>query len=243
MDIIDVHCHIGKGAAYSQSVDELLREMDNHLVSKAVVVPVDRCLAVDNREGNNEVLAAMHRHPDRFIPFATANPWYGSRAVEELEISFSSGAEGVKLHPVLQGFSIIDEIVFPLIEIAVKHNKPVYFHTGTPSSCTPFQMTELAMRYPEGVFIMGHAAYSDFWNDVVDSIKPVSNIYIDTSHHLASFVRSLVQEVGADRIIYGSNSPHTSMSVEIEKITRYIKSDEQLEKIFSGNINRILGGA
>jgi len=241
MKIIDAHCHIGQGLTYSQTPEALLREMDAHSVSAAVIVAADRFIAVRNREGNDEVLHAAAGHPDRFLPFAAANPWYGAEAVEELDRAFGRGALGLKLHPVLQGFTLSDEIILPLIEAAVEIDKPVYVHTGTPISCTPFQLTELAMRYPAGTFIMGHAAYADFWNDVVHSVKCVPNIFVETSQHLASVIRTLVEQVGAERVLYGSDSPLASMPVEIEKITRYVRRADDLELIFGANLRRILG--
>lgn len=241
MKIIDAHCHIGQGCGYSLSVDELLGQMDANGVSTAVVVPVDRCIAVDNEEGNNEVLSATRSNPDRLIPFATVNPWYGDRAVGELKRAFAEGAAGLKLHPVLQGFTIVDEIVYPVVEAAIESAKPIYFHTGTPVNSTPFQLSELAMRFPEGSFIMGHVAYADYWNDVAAAVKCVPNIMIETSLHLASFIKVLCDDLGADKLIYGSDAPKTSMQIEIEKITRYVKSDTDLEMIFHANINRLLG--
>jgi len=241
VEIIDAHCHIGHGINYSLSVDDLLRQMDAHGVAKAVVVPVDRCIAVNNIEGNNLVLDAARSHSDRIIPFATANPWYGGRAVDEIRRCFDAGAAGLKLHPVLQGFSIIDEVCYPLVEEAVNRAKPIYFHTGTPVHCTPFQLVELAMTYPEGHFIMGHAAYADYWNDVSAAVSAVGNISVETSLHLASFIKSLKDELGSDKIIYGSDAPKTSMRVEIDKILRYIEPDADREAIFAGNIRRLIG--
>lgn len=240
MTIIDAHCHIGQGCAYSLSVDDLLREMDRNQVTSAIVVPTDRQIAVFNQEGNDLVLSATRAHPGRLIPFATVNPWYGDKALDELRRAFDAGAVGLKLHPVLQGFTITDEIVFPVLELAIERDKPVYFHTGTPVSCTPFHLTEVAMRYPSGTFVMGHAAFSDYWNDVVASVQCVPNVYIETSQHLASFLRVLVEQVGSDRLIYGSDSPKAAMPVEIEKITHLIHDPEDLDNIFSRNIKRLL---
>lgn len=243
MKIIDAHCHIGRGCGYSLSVDDLLKDMDVNGVECAVVVPTDRCIAVYNKEGNNEVIEAARANPDRLIPFATVNPWFGEQAIDELRRSFDKGAAGLKLHPVLQGFSIIDEISFAVVELSIEHRKPVYFHTGTPVHSTPFQLAELAMRYPEGQFIMGHAAYADYWNDVSATVKCVPNITIETSLHLASFLKTLHGELGADKLIYGSDSPKTSMRVEIDKIARYIEPEADRSAIFSGNISRLLGRA
>jgi len=242
MKIIDAHCHVGSGVACSQTADDLLREMDRHKVDSAVIVPMDKYIAVLNREGNERILGIAGKYPKRLIPFATVNPWYGEQAVNELRRCFDLGAVGLKLHPPLQGFQITDAVVFPVVEYAVEQGMPVYFHTGTAVSSSPFQLTELAMRYPEGTFIMGHAAYADYWNDVAASVKAAPNVYIETSEHLPVFIRSLVTEVGADRIVYGSDSPKADMGIEIEKISRYIESADDLTRIFHKNLSKILGG-
>lgn len=240
MRILDAHCHIGAGLTCSHEPEDLLRTMDAHRVEAAVIVPVDRFLAVYNREGNDLVLQAARERPDRFIPFATVNPWYGEQALYELDRALDSGASGLKLHPAIQGFQITDAIGFPVVERAVSRGKPVYFHTGTAVSSSPFQLTELALRYPEGTFIMGHAAYADYWNDVAASVSAVRNIYVETSLHLPVFIRDLVSRVGADRIVYGSDSPSADMAVEIEKITRYVNDAGDLERILGLNLDGIL---
>ena len=241
MRIIDAHCHIGQGLTYSQTADELLAQMDSHEVESAVIVPADKFIAVYNSEGNDELLAAAKQRPERFIPFATVNPWYGEMALAELERVFDLGAAGLKFHPPVQGCQITDAIVFPLVELAVKRGKPIYFHTGTAVCSSPYQLTELAMRYPEGRFIMGHAAYADYWNDVIASTSAVPNIWIETSQHLASFVCMLIRRF-PDRVIYGSDSPKTDMGIEIEKIRRFVDDADVLENVFSRNLMRILGG-
>jgi len=243
MRIYDAHCHLGAGLDYAVTAESLLREMDACGVERAVIVPADREIAVRNREGNDGVLAAMRRHPDRLTAFSTANPWFGADALAETERAFDAGAAGLKLHPVLQGFSILDPVARPIVELAAARGKPVYFHTGTPIGSTPFQLSELCLRYPAGRFIMGHAAYSDYWNDVVYAYKAAPNMFVETSTHLPVVIRLLVEAVGTERVLYGSNYPLNSMSLEVEKITRYISAPRDLERIFAGNLERLLEGA
>lgn len=238
--VIDAHCHLGVGLTCSRSADDLLREMDANGVSRAVIVPVDRFLAVDNSEGNDQILAAARSYPERFIPFTTANPWFGDRARAELKRTFGAGAAGVKFHPGFQGFTLSDEVVWPLIELAVEHRKPMFFHAGTPISSMPYQLTELAMKYPDGIFIMGHMAYSDFWYEVSASALSVSNLYLETSHHVPGFVRTVAERVGFDKILFGSDSPYGSMEVELDKIKTVFPSEADRVKILSANILRIL---
>jgi predicted TIM-barrel fold metal-dependent hydrolase len=238
--VIDAHCHLGVGLTCSLSADDLLREMDANGVSRAVIVPVDRFLAVDNSEGNDQILDAARSYPERFVPFTTANPWFGDRARAELKRTFAAGSAGVKFHPGYQGFTLSDEVVLPLVELAVEHRKPMFFHAGTPISSMPYQLTELAMRYPEGTFIMGHMAYSDFWYEVSASALAVNNLYLETSHHVPGFVRTVAERVGLDKILFGSDSPYGSMEVELDKIGFVFPSEADRTRILSANILRIL---
>ncbi len=240
MRILDAHCHLGRGLDYEVTADSLLKEMDDCGVEGAVIVPSDRQIAVANREGNDSVLQAMRQHPDRLTAFCTANPWFGEAAVEEVRRAFDLGAAGLKLHPVLQGFQVIDPVARPVVELAVSRRKPVYFHTGTAVSSPPFQLSELCLQYPEGRFIMGHLAYSDYWNDVVSAVKAAPNMFVETSTHLPVVIRILVEAVGTERALFGSNHPMNSMSLEVEKITRYVTSPADLERVFSSNLERLL---
>jgi predicted TIM-barrel fold metal-dependent hydrolase len=238
--VIDAHCHLGFGLTCSRSADDLLKEMDGNNVARAVIVPVDRFLAVDNSEGNDQILAAARSHPERLIPFTTANPWFGERARAELTRTFAEGSAGVKFHPGFQGFTLSDDVFLPLVELAVEHGKPMFFHAGTPISSMPYQFTELAMRYPEGIFIMGHMAYSDFWYEVSASAACVDNLYLETSHHVPGFVRTVTHQVGVEKILFGSDSPYGSMEVELEKIRTVFTSESDCNRILSANLQRIL---
>ncbi len=238
--LIDAHCHLGFGLTCSRSADDLLKEMDANSVSRAVVVSVDRFLAVDNAEGNDQILAAARLHPERLIPFTAANPWFGERAKAELMRTFAAGSAGVKFHPGFQGFTLSDDVFLPLVELAIAHSKPMFFHTGTPISSMPYQLTELAMRYPEGIFIMGHMAYSDFWYEVSASASCVDNLYLETSHHVPGFIRTVAQKVGVDKILFGSDSPYGSMDIELEKISAAFPSESDRARILSSNLLRML---
>jgi predicted TIM-barrel fold metal-dependent hydrolase len=118
-DLYDAHCHVGEGVHYRLSPEQLLAQMDALGIERAVLVPADRFIAVDNRAGNDLLLEATGRWPDRFWGFATVNPWYGGRAVQELQRAIEAGLVGLKLDPVLQGYMLCDPLVHPVIEAAI----------------------------------------------------------------------------------------------------------------------------
>lgn len=241
--IIDAQCNLGQGCKYRVDSRALLALMDANQVEKAIVAPVDQYLAVFNREGNDYVLKESKAHPDRFLPLITANPWFGQQAVTEVERGFGAGAVGLKLHPGFQGFQITDEIVYPLIDVAQLHQRPVYFHTGTPVTSMPLQLTELAMRFPEVRMIMGHMGFSDFWNDVADATRGAPNIYLETSGHWPSFIVEMVQAFGSERILFGSDSPMNLMDIEIAKIVRHTANPNDRENILHRTAETLFGKA
>jgi predicted TIM-barrel fold metal-dependent hydrolase len=239
--VVDGHCHLGIGHEYRQSAEELLAAMDTLGVDRAVVCPVDRCIAVDNLEGNNTVLQAARHYPDRFYPFATANPWYGARALAELRRAVGEGARGIKLHPPLQGFMLCDDLVFPVIELAGEFGIPVFIHTGTPAYSQPTQLAELAQRYPEVPLIMGHMGSTDFKFEAIPSALMSPNIYLDTSWILPALLTQDVQTVGAERVLFSSDSPIGDLRVEMGCRKAAGITPEERAKVMGVNMLRLLG--
>lgn len=239
--VVDCHCHVGIGHEYRQTAEELLREMDKYEVDRAVICPVDRCIAVDNREGNDFVLDTAHAHPDRFYAFATANPWYEERAVAELRRALGEGARGIKLHPSLQGFLLCDELVHPLVELAEDLDVPMFFHTGTPAFSQPMQLAELALRFSKVNFIMGHMGSTDFWLDAIPAAQQADNIYLDTSWSLPDKITRAVATVGAGRILFGTDSPLSTLRLEMGCRRATKLADDAHHKVMGSNMLRLLG--
>ena len=239
--IVDCHAHIGEGVYHSCSAEQLLAAMDASQIGRAVICTIDRCLAVENQEGNDHVLDQAARHPDRFIPFATANPWYGAKGVAELGRAIGQGARGLKLNPKIQGFTISDSVVDPLIEVAGRHGLPVYVHSATMICAEPLQLAMLARRFPSVNFIMGHSGATDFWNDMVPGITHVKNIYLDTSINNPSSIGRYCQIMGPERLCFGTDFPQNSYPIELEKIADAVPDEGQRRVVLGQTILHLLG--
>lgn len=100
---IDCYCAVGIDREFNLTAKKLLKAMDKAGVEMAVIAPVDRYLAVDNRIGNKRLLKAAQKHPDRFIAACSVNPWYGPKSVVELQRCVAEGARVLVLHPFIQG--------------------------------------------------------------------------------------------------------------------------------------------
>jgi uncharacterized protein len=236
---IDGYATIGLDREYDLTAGGLLESMDRAGVDRAVIAPVDRSMAVHNREGNDFVLGAAAEHPERFIASCSVNPWYGSEALAEFRRSVSEGARLLVLHPFLQGFVANDELVFPLLDAAADERVPVYFHTGPPGSATPWQLASLAVRFPALDFIMGHCGATDFWNDVVQAASSCPNLYIEAS--LARPFNFVVHASKLDpaRALMGSAAPLNDLEFEWEQMKKFAPPD-LWAAIAGGNLRRLL---
>lgn len=219
----------------------LLRRMDRLGIERAIIVPWDRAIAVDNRAGNEYVARLAAERPDRFVPFCTVNPWYGDGALAELDRAIGEGARGLKLHPMYQGFQLTDPFVLPVVERAVKSGLPIYIPTGTPVASLPLQLSHLAEEFPEGIFIQGHFGFPDFWIDAVPSVLRAPNIYVDTAYNMPSSIENAISIVGSDRVIWSSDAPYLSLENEHEKLRMLDLSESVRRKIGRQNIMRVLG--
>ncbi|MFA5865055.1 MAG: amidohydrolase family protein [Phycisphaerae bacterium] len=238
---IDVHSRLGPGRPHeTRPVDQALREMDAAGFERAWVCPTEAFTAVDNRQGNDFIAQALALHPDRFIGCAVSNPWYGKTAVTELRRAFHSGLRVLYLCPPVQGFQLSDELVDPLLNVALEFSAPVYAHTGTPVCAMPFQLAALARRHPGIKFIMGHMGFADFWYDAVPAARSADNIWLETSLIDDTIIIEAIEKIGIERVLFGSAAPLSALLPEVEKIQTLPLPRESIEKILRINAERIL---
>ena len=244
--ILDFHCHYSPAffryREYTMSTDELIRGMDQHSIEHAVLSAAGEFAAYSNVEGNTAVAEVVRSYPGRFTGFATVNPWLRSKGIDELKRAKDHlGFAGLVIHPILQGFEANDPLVFPLVEAAVERKMIVYVTGGAPYLAMPYKIADLAGRYPEGTFIMGHAGW-DFHFDVPYCLEACPNLWAETSKNGLANLESLVRKFGSTRLLFGSDHPFSSYAGEIEKI-RLLPglTDLDRDNVFRGNARRLLG--
>ena len=238
--IIDAHCHVGQGRFIQQSAEELLLEMDGAGVEMALICPVDEEIVVENRRGNDSILAACRAHPDRFRGLAVANPWYGRGAEDELCRALGEGLAGLKVHPARQGHYVNDEMLDPLLRVVQELDGFVYIHTGTPDYSYPLEAIDVAKRFPTVPVILGHFGGVDIhWHFCGEVLGTCPNVLVETSHlAFTSAVRGPLERFGETRFVFGSDSPIGCMKLEKWKLERMKLAG--LEAILGGNAQRLL---
>lgn len=202
-------------------VDALLADLDGSGIERCAVAAPDQFVTVDNEEGNREIARIVKRHAGRLVGLASANPWYGSRAAAELRRAFDEGLAGLYLNPGRQGFQLTESLVDPLIEVCEHEGRAVYSSTGTPGYAMPFQLAELARRFPTVRFVMGHSAWTDFSGyDVVPAAEQAPNLLVDTSCTIGAVVAGTLAALGPERLVFCSAYPRSRAVVELAKLRR-----------------------
>ena len=243
--IVDSHCHYFKTFGYMRGLElnELISHMDNVGVDKSVVFTLEG-LFHDYQLFNDEIFLAYLKYPDRLIPFGTINPWFKNKAIEEMErCVYKLSFKGFKLHPWMSSFPINSELMYPIADKASQLGVPFFVHSGTPPWSEPFQIAQIAEMFPKVIFIMGHMGLPDLWKEAIVSAQNNKNVFLETSGAPSCAIKAAVNEVGSDRVIFGSDMPFggkENILFQIEKIRllNFKKVDE--DKIFSENIRRII---
>lgn len=242
--IIDAHVRLGRGREVVLERDDLLATMDRLGIERALVAPDERCIAVDNREGNELVAAAAAASGGRLMPYAVANPWRGARAVDELRRARDAGARALCVDSVLQGFDLLDGMLDPLVELAADAGWFVYVRTGTPPNALPLPLASLARRFPEVAFVMGRSGATDFWIDAAPALRHAPNLYGDTCYAPWDTVLSALAadpEIGAPRLVFSTDAPYTVPEAELRRVVDWPITEAERAEVLGGVVARLLG--
>ena len=243
---IDAHVHIDGAMQFPES---LLTLADHYQVEKLCVSSLARGWPRNPTpeqvtEANDAVRDLMAKHPDRIIGFCYVNPLHTDHALAEMDRRIDSdGFLGVKLW--VSCFAD-DPCVYPVIEKAIDLSVVVLQHAWfnrlrpAVTESTPHHVANLARRYPEAKLFMAHSGGD--WERGLRAIRDATTLHTDVcgSDNYTGMVEMAVRELGADRVIWGTDCPGRSMASQIGKVLGADISDEDKEKILGRNITRLL---
>lgn len=244
--VIDIHVHLEPSAQAGEDggrSERLIAEMDAAGVSSA-------CVFSSGGRGSDygaetRLIASMaERLPDRIIPFARVHPYWGEEARTQLLEAVEQGVRGLKLHPFIDGaFRANDQrLVHPLLDIAAEAGLVVLVHSGWSWNSAPGLIVDLAKSFPEVPIIVGHSGLYGPHYEAALLGRDVSNVYYDTAGlALPSSVRDVAEVVGSDRVLFGSDHPHSPFGFEIGKVSEWSGlSEDDAALVLGGNAAKLL---
>ncbi len=235
---IDAHAHIGKFGSWAgveSTSDELVEQMRLYNVVKSALFYTD----------NELVRQAVAKHSKELVGYVWPNPHDGERAFQLVRTALRDWKfKGIKLHPLVHSFLPNDEIVYPIMEEAMKEKVPVAIHSGHPPFSLPWSIGELAENFKDITIVMLHMGHGHgvYIQAAINTARRFDNIYLETSGMpMHSKIKEAMELVGEDRVMYGSDSPFHEPAVEIDRICSAGLKEDQLRKIFYENAHKALG--
>lgn len=196
------------------------------------------------RQENDEVLQAMSHYHDRAFGFVYLNPKFEKESLDEFDRCVVIGPMvGIKLWVAEHcNAASLD----PIIARAAEHKALVFQHTwlkitgNLPGESTPTELAELAARHPDAILICGHSGGD--WEQGIRAIRPHKNIYADLAggDPTAGFTEMAVRELGAERVLFGSDAGGRSFASQLAKVYGARISNDDKRLILSGNLKRLL---
>lgn len=216
-------------------LEQLCREAG---VDKGIVIS-EEGVRPKNRE-LAEALAASSSARQMFFGCAWLNPQFGEEAVRELEVAVKEWRfRALKLMPTHHAFRSVSKVPYPLMRKAEELNIPVTIHSGTFFS-HPLEIAELAAAFPKVPVIMDHMGYRYYVAEAIAGARRVANIYLATTAVMEPhWIRQAVQELGAERVVLGSNAPYVWPSTQLLVVRQAELAEVDERKVLSENAARL----
>ncbi|MGH9258235.1 MAG: amidohydrolase family protein [Vicinamibacterales bacterium] len=205
--------------------DRWMAELDQHKVARAALMA--------SAPGDEpSVEAAVARHPHRLVGFFMLNAT-APAAPERAQRAFAEqGLRCACLFPAMHRYSLTDERVEKMFEVAAAHRAALFVHCGYLSVEArvklglpnlhdlrlgdPLALAATAVRFPSVPVIVPHFG-AGFFREALMAAEMCPSIHLDTSSSnswlkyipgltLAEVFRRALTIVGPDRLIFGTDS-------------------------------------
>ncbi len=259
--VIDAHCHIYPDKIAQKAADAtdrfydvhgfgdgtvgmLLREgekagIDKFVVQSVATTPkqvssINRFIHESVKSSNGVLtgLGTLHPESDDI-----------ERDIEEI---ISLDLHGVKLHPDIQGFKIDDSRCLKIYENCEKKKLPMLIHTGDSryDNSNPNRLIPVLEKYPELIIIGAHFGGWSIWEEASKKLHGIKNLYVDCSSTFAwvkddNLIKEIIERYGYDRVLFGTDYPMWSPSVEIKRFLSFGYSDEIKKMILADNAVKV----
>ncbi len=210
-ELLDAHTHLGLDEdGRSLDLEGLLAQLDAGGVARACTFPLhDPERKPAYSVPNDRVLAWASESDGRLAPFCRLDPFDGP--LEEGERCLAAGARGIKLHPRAQSFTFdgdgLEGALEGIFSLADEARVPILIHAGRGLPPIAEGLVEIAMRHPEVVLILAHAAICD-QGVLTAGLAEHPGVLYDTSCFFPLDVVELFARVPAERIVFGSDPPY-----------------------------------
>ena len=242
----------------------LKSSMEAAQINYSVILPV--ATTAKQVEKINSSAAALNEENfgDGIISFGCIHPDFTNYR-EELSRVKNYGLKGIKIHPVYQDINLDDVKFLRILDRAAELDLIVVTHAGLDIGfpgvvrCSPQMAKNVIDTLGEFKFVLAHMGGWKNWSEVLKILGGMK-IYIDTSFSTGKIIpradfkwaeddlklldaaqfMEFVKVFGAERILFGTDSPWTEAGNSIRFIENLPLSDADKNKILGLNARKLL---
>lgn len=173
----------------------------------------------------------------------------------EIEDRHREGARGIKLHPVVQRFSLDDRRLWPAYETAQRLGMVVLTHTGPFEGhggelARPGLYVAAMQEFPRLTVVMAHCGGKEYFREAVGMAGEYRNLFFDCCGIVAGAPEpgdpsdddlvGLFRAIGADRVMFGSDWCFRDPVPDIQRVERLGLNRDEVRHILRENAIRVL---
>lgn len=252
LGVWDVHAHVGTpGPNPAKRMEPLVRIADRVGVERLCIFMSPpwqhEPKPEEFRRSNDDVLAILKEWGSRAFGFVYLNPTHLKESLAELERCVADGPMvGIKLWV---GARANRAELDPLVKRAVELDALIFQHTwikqrgkgNLPQESTPMELAELSARHPGVPMVCGHMGGGE-WAFGLRAIRARPELHGDLggSDPVSGQVEMAVRELGASRVLYGSDVSGRSFGSQLGRVAGADISDADKRLILRENLVRLL---
>lgn len=249
--VTDAHTHVvpeeyktASRMMMLNSSSEHMEEKLNRLGVKTAIIAPWEGLCTDGMASNDYSVSTAKKYPERFLAYNTCNVNYTEDldGWKEYFDKYPDVFVGIKPYWPYQQFSLLSDAIKPWLEYADEHRLLLLLHTGW--GATVIEEAEILSEKYKGItFVLAHSGQSyRTAKENIALIKKRNNVVaeITATDLTRGIIEYLVSEVGAEKILYGSDMPMREPSPQLGWVAYAKISYEDKCKILNGNIRRLI---
>lgn len=216
-----------------------------------------RCQMIGRLQRRNDWTCEVARRNPQFIAFIGLDPSMSEEElIAEIDLRRERGACGIKLHPTNQRFYPNDRRLWPVYDRAQELGLPIIFHSGalplgqqTADYAHPKHFPDVLSAFPRLTVVMAHLAFGDV-AACADLARAYPNVFFDCCGVINGTEKTPVlsdeaavaalRQVGAERVMFGSDYPWFDPALDAARIQRLPLTDAERRAILLDNAIRIL---
>jgi len=216
------------------SLQSLRTRMERYKIDKALVCST-RGIFYDFVTGNDETLE-ISKHEQRIEPVATINPTRLLESIDEVEKRLNQGFKMFRFFPTYQEWDL-NYAPFHRILDSLQGTKALVM---LPSELGITSIARIAKD--KGIsIVVENPRFADM-AECITLMQNTEHLYIESHRLNACDGFEIFSKMGViDQVLFGTGTPLCYISSAIRPIEKAQISDKEKQKIFSGNLLRLLG--